>query len=742
MGKKKGAAAVKARARRERHRSPRSHSPAACSVPASSSGPIVPSDGQRVRRGLQNLGNTCFMNSIVQCLNVSLPFSDELMGLLAEGLEGVSRSLCGVFRGIRGVDESGAWSGKGACCPKPLREELIAKFPWYKGKEQQDAHELLRTLLGSISDESTKSERGRGEEDGDGKCCSHCVSRSFRGYLCAATLCWSCSQVSLRLDPFLDLSLELPSLAGQTVGALGVTAAMSSGEPTAPGDCGAGAAGSADERSSKHERKERRKRGQAVTKPAKAKGPAGPKAAPGPRGVWAARGEAEELRQTTRALVHRLIVRALRKGAEGAEDVECPEGAEGAEGAEAAEEEAKVEEPQRAVETLNAPIAEIELTRQSKKASEKWGFKWSEAKLQDGIFVLSGIGEETPLEKWNLKCRAMGDDESAICVGDRLIEVNGVSEFKEMRKNLRSEDKVALRFARGGPAQTSKLGESRDESDEATDRRAARAAAREKLRHEFCNTAAQRHAELPEPLREIFGPEQPVKEANRHLRLEDCLRRFSVVEALEDEFKPVYRCSSCAKADRGKAYASRRLWLWQADLPPLLTLQLKRFRRYFQRFEKSTASIQLPTVLDLGDFVLTEPQFQSLMPFLVEGLDLQERLPVESSEKSGPKSLRYELYGICVHQGSTMASGHYVAYVNSGTSLEHEAWFGISDTKVWSCTRAEVLKAEAYIAFYRREGSGETAAAQPAVEVPTAASAGSADDEEEPVEGASAEDEA
>jgi len=78
-------------------------------------------------------------------------------------------------------------------------------------------------------------------------------------------------------------------------------------------------------------------------------------------------------------------------------------------------------------------------------------------------------------------------------------------------------------------------------------------------------------------------------------------------------------------------------------------------------------------------------------------------------KSDGAPCLRYELYGLCVHLGSSMKSGHYVAFVNSGPSLERESWFEISDAKRKSCTRAEVLKAEAYVAFYRREGSGVAA---------------------------------
>merc|ERR1711933_321806 len=99
---------------------------------------------------------------------------------------------------------------------------------------------------------------------------------------------------------------------------------------------------------------------------------------------------------------------------------------------------------------------------------------------------------------------------------------------------------------------------------------------------------------------------------------------------------------------------------------------------------------------DLEDYVLGEGELASLRAHGAFGLDSQK------PETSSRSRLRYELYGICEHQGSQMQDGHYVAYVNSGPSLEREEWFGISDSKLWRCERSEVLKIEAYIAFYRR----------------------------------------
>mmetsp|Transcript_24639 Transcript_24639/g.82488 ORF Transcript_24639/g.82488 Transcript_24639/m.82488 type:complete len:707 (-) Transcript_24639:112-2232(-) len=692
MGKKKGAVAAKARAKREAKTvedTPCGRAGAGGVV----GGSIVHEDGSRVHRGLQNLGNTCYMNSIVQCLNVSYPFSDDLLRNAPPVSAGMCATLSSVFRGIRGIDDSQGTSFN----PKPLQQQVVSRFPWFKGKEQQDAHEFLRTLLGSVSDEfeaqgkSSSSTGSPTEKDP--------VNCNFGGRYCAATLCWGCQRLSLRLDPFFDLQLHLPSLAGQQVGAMGLSAAALSGDPDPPPNEHADGEGSDSSGTGRRKKKKGGKKKDAAV-PVATKVAAKPKLG----GVWGAARDREETLENAKLYVFALLVKVLQKSG----DIE-PE----------------VEEAQEEV------TFEVELTRQNKTSHPSWGFRWSDTKCEDEVFVLVSIVEDSLLEKWNLKRRAMEEMEQAVCVGDRLIEVNGETDYKEMSKMLRTADKVTLQLAHGSAAAGADLGPSRDESDGETARKAQAVAAKEQRRKTYCSSADQVYETLAPELRQLFGPEGVHKDSIDRLPLERCLQHFSGVEALEDEYKPVYNCTKCSKDDKTRrTYASRRMWLCSGGLPALLTMQLKRFRRYRDKFEKSVASIALPLSLDLTDYVLEEEQLKRMKPHVEKGLeDVEARCcappPPENSDAAA-SSVRYELYGLCVHQGSSMKAGHYVAFVNGGPSLEKERWYGISDARTWKCNREEVLKAEGYVVFYRREGTGAAADAALAAAAVASAEAGEA----------------
>eukprot|EP00927_Polykrikos_kofoidii_P077576 TRINITY_DN74506_c0_g1_i1.p1 TRINITY_DN74506_c0_g1~~TRINITY_DN74506_c0_g1_i1.p1 ORF type:complete len:729 (+),score=163.68 TRINITY_DN74506_c0_g1_i1:86-2272(+) len=694
MAKKKGEKAAKARAKREA-RNRRSDSPehsggggGDVAFVDESELVIVPPGGKRVNNGLANLGNTCFMNSILQCINVSVPFSDEIIKSSTEGLDGLAGSLCSTLRGMRGLEHSKESQGtNGSFSPKKFREQVVSKFPWYQGKEQQDAHEFLSNLIGGVADETTFAERAKAAEQADGKnqpeadpaACRRCVTGSFRGQFCAATLCWTCARISLRLDAFLDVQLGLPSLASQTVGRLGIRPVAEAEPPV-------------DEAESLSSTTAKSKKSQKAPKEAQPKARAA-------KGVWGLKQDeaaAEEFRKTVRSYIGRLLVRKLAPKQASLE----PGGNDCTGGNDDEQED-------------DLPTIEVELSRK-KNSGPQWGFVWSENMLEEDALVVCNITEDSVLDKYNLRCRAMFENESVICVGDRVVEVNGEKEVEEMTRRLRSDHQVSLRVTRGarGSVSTEALGRGRAESDGETERKAKLAA---EARQNFEETASRCQESLPADLLDVFSPGEAAKgtcaTSGSKFRLEDCLRQFSVVEALEDDHRPSYRCSVCEKTGIAKTLASRRLWIWPSDLPPLLTLQLKRFRRYGPtRFEKSVASVTLPVHLDMSQHVISEACLETMRRHLSKGQEVFEAMEQCSRARgTGANSYCYELYGICEHQGDSMKRGHYVAYVNSGPSAEAEDWYRISDDKVSRCKRDEVLKAEAYVAFYRCVGSGDLA---------------------------------
>lgn len=129
-------------------------------------------------------------------------------------------------------------------------------------------------------------------------------------------------------------------------------------------------------------------------------------------------------------------------------------------------------------------------------------------------------------------------------------------------------------------------------------------------------------------------------------------------------------------------------------------MQLKRFSVDVcgTKYEKAKQNVELPATLDFSSFMLDEAQHKKMLPHLASDS------PKDIPPTVGSSQSTYELYAICVHLGSSLQSGHYIAYVNAGPSLAREKWYTISDGSVSKCSREDALKAEPYVAFYRRHG--------------------------------------
>ncbi|KAF8111628.1 hypothetical protein N665_0074s0151 [Sinapis alba] len=158
-----------------------------------------------VVRGLVNLGNTCFFNSIMQNL-LSL---DQLRGhFLKEDVSGVGLPLASSLRKLFAETKPEAGL-KSVINPRAFFATFCAKAPQFRGYDQHDSHELLRCLLDSLSTEESAWRKRRGVSDNDEKATT-LIDSVFGGETSSIVSCIECGHSSKIYEPFLDLSLPVP----------------------------------------------------------------------------------------------------------------------------------------------------------------------------------------------------------------------------------------------------------------------------------------------------------------------------------------------------------------------------------------------------------------------------------------------------------------------------------------------------------------------------------------------------
>uniref|UniRef100_A0A3B4U1W5 Ubiquitin carboxyl-terminal hydrolase n=1 Tax=Seriola dumerili TaxID=41447 RepID=A0A3B4U1W5_SERDU len=188
--------------------------------------------------GLRNLGNTCFMNAILQSLSNIEQFSCYFKELPAVALRSGKTAGRRMYHTRSQGDNSvslveefrktlcSLWQGsQTAFSPDSLFYAIWKIMPSFRGYQQQDAHEFMRYLLDHLHRELQYSRNGASlqvsPQDGvrlstaEGKCCingnASVVTSIFGGILQNEVNCLICGTESRKFDPFLDLSLDIPS---------------------------------------------------------------------------------------------------------------------------------------------------------------------------------------------------------------------------------------------------------------------------------------------------------------------------------------------------------------------------------------------------------------------------------------------------------------------------------------------------------------------------------------------------
>lgn len=180
----------------------------------------------RVGPGFFNDGNTCYLNSTLQCL-VHTPALAQILqleprsvlkglGIVANAQDSkdgrdkdfnlhANRSVLQHFQNL--VCEVWSNSSSRTISPRGMVASIRRVGRQFKPLRQEDAHEYLRQLLDCMHEEVLKA---RGIKTSDGKIAeTSMISRVFGGYLCNTLTCGQCKYVSKTYNHFLDISLDI-----------------------------------------------------------------------------------------------------------------------------------------------------------------------------------------------------------------------------------------------------------------------------------------------------------------------------------------------------------------------------------------------------------------------------------------------------------------------------------------------------------------------------------------------------
>ncbi|UMM14391.1 hypothetical protein L5515_002215 [Caenorhabditis briggsae] len=190
-----------------------------CTNPPASNGGVASSSSSTEipyrPRGLRNLGNTCFMNAVLQALACIKDFREYILNLpsledYVEDEKIAQNGNCFLTDEYQKLLASmSARNFRDPTSPNEFREAFVSACPRFRGFRQHDSHEFLRYLLDQMHTEMRKC-RNLPEMPDDK---TTPISKSFEGTLQSSVICQTCRNVSNKMDDFMDLSLDVPRVS-------------------------------------------------------------------------------------------------------------------------------------------------------------------------------------------------------------------------------------------------------------------------------------------------------------------------------------------------------------------------------------------------------------------------------------------------------------------------------------------------------------------------------------------------
>ncbi|KAJ8251460.1 hypothetical protein GJAV_G00221590 [Gymnothorax javanicus] len=161
----------------------------------------------RVGAGLHNLGNTCFLNSTVQCLTYTPPLANYLLS--KEHSRTCHQSgFCMICVMQNHIVQAFANTGN-AIKPVSFIRDLKKIARHFRFGSQEDAHEFLRYTVDAMQKACLN---GYPKLDRQTQATT-LVHQIFGGYLRSRVKCSVCKSVSDTYDPYLDIAVEIRQAA-------------------------------------------------------------------------------------------------------------------------------------------------------------------------------------------------------------------------------------------------------------------------------------------------------------------------------------------------------------------------------------------------------------------------------------------------------------------------------------------------------------------------------------------------